>query len=234
MAVNSRLHAQDTDRVVHSPGDRPRAIFSLYSRKKVCLPEPSQSLRLAVASGRGPGRRRLSAVVRRSGRRSIRRGGTDDQGPQGLRRSQGRRRGLRENAVRASGDVMPLPVELFPIDTAIERSRCILDLLDDWDDEGAPAISKATWDRAIDWLRGNALSLWTDHHIITVAPVMSAGPDGSVDVHWKDDRRQLLVNVPADASQRMEFFGDDRGDTVVKGILDQSVSNLWLFDWLMK
>jgi len=139
-----------------------------------------------------------------------------------------------DRVVHSPGDVMPLPTELSPIGTAIERSRCILDLLDDWDDEGAPAISKATWGRAVGWLSANALSLWTDHHVVTVAPIMSAGPEGSVDVHWKDGRRQLLVNVPADASQPVEFFGDNRGHTVVKGILDQSVSNLWLFDWLMK
>ncbi len=139
-----------------------------------------------------------------------------------------------DRIAHSPGDAMSLPAELSPISMAIERSHCIRDLLDDWDDEGAPAISKATWDRAIGWLSDNALSLWTEHRVVVDAPMMSAGPDGSVDVHWKDDRRQLLVNVPADATQPMEFFGDDRGHTVVKGVLDESVSNRWLFEWLMK
>ncbi len=110
-----------------------------------------------------------------------------------------------DRIAHSPGDVMSLPAELSPISMAIERSRCILDLLDDWDDEGAPAISKATWDRAIGWLSANALSLRTEHRVVVVAPLMSAGPDGSIDVHRKDDRRQLLVNVPADTTQPVGF-----------------------------
>lgn len=110
-----------------------------------------------------------------------------------------------DRVAHSPGDVMPLPAELSSIGMAIERSRCICDFPDDWDDEGAPVISEATWDRAVGWLSDHSLDLWTDHHIVADAPIMSAGPDGSVDVHWKDDRRQLLVTVPADAHSPSSF-----------------------------
>ncbi len=64
--------------------------------------------------------------------------------------------------------------------------------------------------------------------------VISPVGDGSIDIHWKDERRQLLINVPAAGDEPIEFYGDDRGRTIVKGVVDPSASTRWLFAWLTK
>src|SRR5262249_55164350 len=42
-----------------------------------------------------------------------------------------------------------VPRELCPIADAIERSRGMLDLEDDWDGEGSPAYQQEDWERAV-------------------------------------------------------------------------------------
>lgn len=86
--------------------------------------------------------------------------------------------------------------------------------------------------RAASFLRDNALHLGGEGPVPAGAPVISPVGDGSIDIHWRDERRQLLINVPAAGDEPIEFYGDDRGRTVVKGIVDPSVSTRWLFAWL--
>jgi hypothetical protein len=83
--------------------------------------------------------------------------------------------------------------------------------------------------RATSFLRDSALQLWSERHVHADIPVISPVGDGSIDIHWKDERRQLLINVPASGDDPIEFYGDDRGRTVVRGIVDPSASTRWLF-----
>ncbi len=126
------------------------------------------------------------------------------------------------------------PVGPSDLEAAIQRSRGMLDLPDNWDDDGGSRIDTATWERAISFLRDNALHLWSEGHVHVGAPVISQVGDGSIDIHWKDERRQLLINVPASGDEPIEFYGDDRGRTIVKGVVDPSASTRWLFAWLTK
>jgi len=125
-------------------------------------------------------------------------------------------------------------IESSELMAAIQRSRDILELPDNWDDEGASRISEATWERATRFLLDNALKLWDIQSSRVDAPTISPVSDGSIDIHWKNDRRQLLINVPANKEKLVEFYGDDRGATVVKGTVRPSESILWLFMWLAK
>ncbi len=138
----------------------------------------------------------------------------------------------------ANPDLQLTPPEfssfLSDLEAAIERSRSMLGLPDNWDDDGGGRIEPATWDRAASFLRDNAERLLLSSHAVIGTPVISPVGDGSVDIHWRDTRRQLLINVPAEAEEPIEFFGDDRGRTVVKGTIDPSVSTLWLLMWLTR
>src|SRR5690349_14121502 len=53
-----------------------------------------------------------------------------------------------------------LPRALFRLRLAIDDSRYIYDLEDDWDQQGAQAISKYTWSRAIRILTRLAIKLY--------------------------------------------------------------------------
>ena len=63
-------------------------------------------------------------------------------------------------------------------------------------------------------------------------PDILPGPDGSVDLHWKLEQCDLLINVPAHPSAKATFFGENRRGTFIKGAFDPSACNQGLLLWL--
>ncbi|HLG13013.1 MAG TPA: hypothetical protein VJH03_00595 [Blastocatellia bacterium] len=117
---------------------------------------------------------------------------------------------------------------------AIEESRRILDLKDNWDDEGSPAYEESTWARALDFLTLNAITLWRHRAVWVCAPRILPGPQGSIDLHWRTGGRELLVNIPASLSEPADFYGDNGSCNVIKGKLDTSEDNEWILLWLTR
>ncbi|OFW10423.1 MAG: hypothetical protein A3G20_03005 [Acidobacteria bacterium RIFCSPLOWO2_12_FULL_59_11] len=115
----------------------------------------------------------------------------------------------------------------------IESSRAVLELEEDWDGEGASAITEETWQRAVTFLRRNALGLWEKKGVRVESPSIVPLNDGSLDIHWKVARKELLVNIPPDPGKRATYYGDNRqGGNVVEGDLDTDAPNHWLLVWL--
>ena len=109
----------------------------------------------------------------------------------------------------------------------------MLELEQDWDGEGTCAIKRETWERATKFLRNNAAVLWEKHGIQIQSPSIVPVNDGSIDIHWKVDRKELLVNIPPDPDKRASYYGDNKqGGSVVEGDLDTNAHNHWLLVWL--
>ena len=102
-----------------------------------------------------------------------------------------------------------LPTELSPISVAIENSKVIFSRPPDPSDDLALKCSQETWRRATKILTDHALSIWEKAKLVIRSPVISAGPDGSVDLHWTAAPYGLLLNVPADLAQPATYYGDD-------------------------
>ena len=102
-----------------------------------------------------------------------------------------------------------LPTDLSPISDAIENSKVIFNRPPDPSDDLALRCSQETWRRAIKILTDHALSVWEKAKTVIRSPVISAGPDGSVDLYWTAEPYGLLLNVPADPTQPATYFGDD-------------------------
>ena len=116
---------------------------------------------------------------------------------------------------------------------AIEASRTMLDLPDDWDGEGSPAYDAATWQRAVAFLVYNMFKFRQKYGVFPEVPTIDKGPSGSIDLHWQTPTRELLINVPVETSEPIDFYGDDgRGGHRIKGVLDPNDTNLWLLSWL--
>ena len=106
--------------------------------------------------------------------------------------------------------VLPfLPTDLSPISDAIENSKIIFNCTPDPSDDLALACSHETWRRAIKILTDHTLSVWEQTKLVIRPPVISAGPDGSVDLYWTAAPYGLLLNVPANPEQPATYFGDD-------------------------
>lgn len=124
--------------------------------------------------------------------------------------------------------------KLRRIEDAIESSREILELKDDWDGEGGQGYLKETWQRAASFVRNYARRLWSEHEVLIPAPKILPGPNGSIDVHWEEKDFELLVNISADREEKAEFYGDDYGSIYIKGKLNPSTFNRGLIEWLQK
>ncbi|MBW4618835.1 MAG: hypothetical protein KME17_05690 [Cyanosarcina radialis HA8281-LM2] len=126
-----------------------------------------------------------------------------------------------------------IPDRLNYLADIVEKSRSILELQDDWDDEGSPGYSEQTWERAVTFLLENAVSLWQEKGFCVTAPAIHNGPEGSIDIYWETDNRKLLINVPADRNKLADFYGYDSLGREVKGMLKLSEPNEWLLLWQM-
>lgn len=112
------------------------------------------------------------------------------------------------------------------IEALIARSAHILEWLDDWDGDGAKAINKQAWERAIRWVRANLCGG-------DPLPDIGPGPDGSIDLWWKDNGRfAFLMNIEAEGLA--SFYGDKPDGQTVKGDLSLEADALWITEWMVR
>lgn len=119
---------------------------------------------------------------------------------------------------------------LAALTSEIERSREMLSWDDDWDDAGSPRFEEATWVRATTFLERHA-RLLLKRGISLPVPKILPGPNGSIDLHWDTEKRELLINIPPGGSLA-GFYGEAAGMNSIKGKVDLSSSDLGLFTWL--
>jgi len=126
----------------------------------------------------------------------------------------------------------PAPAEDVELKTEVERAKGMLAGSSELDDGGAP-YSQATLDRAIAFVRVHSAKGHSLCGYYPPAPRIGLGPDGSIDLHWKQSKWELLVNVPSDDSQVAVFYGDDYGVAKIRGSFDPKTVNLGIVNWLM-
>lgn len=120
-----------------------------------------------------------------------------------------------------------------PMEKEIQQSREMLELQEDWDDNGAAPITADTWNRAINFLRQLAEDYESAMRSAAPVPTISPCPDGSIDLLWKTERFQLLVNVqPRDANES-DFYGQTALGLKVKGTFRPESHRLRLLESLV-
>ena len=107
------------------------------------------------------------------------------------------------------------------LNQVIEESKVILDLEEDWDGAGAQPIEQLTWERAVDFLLGYATNIWKKLQVIMPNPEIGPGPKGDIDIHWKIDEFELLINIPSDVNEKLKFYGDDYVSAGIEGFFDE-------------
>jgi len=127
----------------------------------------------------------------------------------------------------------PQHAEDLELKAEIEHAKTILTLAHDWDEEGSPAYSKNALARAVAFVAAHSAKGYDLRSSYPPAPKIGPGPDGSIDLHWKQKSWELLVNIPADDAQMAVFYGDDYGVAKIKGSFDPKTVNLGIVNWLM-
>lgn len=110
----------------------------------------------------------------------------------------------------------------------------MLDWGDNWDGEGSPGYSAATWERAADFLAHSATELWQRHSRAIPVPDIAPGPNGSFDFHWQVSDRELLLNLPANLDSLVDFYGDTSDGESIKGRAHASTVGPWILAWLTR
>lgn len=116
----------------------------------------------------------------------------------------------------------------------IRSSRSILSLEDNWDDEGSPSFTETTWSRATKLIKDLANSHWRACGVWVNPPRILPALQGSIDVHWKTEKRELLMNVPAEVGASFGYYGSGSSKDTIKGKLDPSLPNDWILMWLLR
>lgn len=126
------------------------------------------------------------------------------------------------------------PIGLGHFVEPIANSRRMLELEDDWDDEGSPGYQEKTWRVAVSIAVQSATVFLDTHEIVTPAPAIAKGPEGSVDILWTSGTRKVMINVSADEDEPITYHGYDRehASREIKGLLDPADKNEWILGWL--
>jgi len=123
---------------------------------------------------------------------------------------------------------------LASVRESIEKSRAIVGLIVEQDEQGGIAYSEEVWRRAADFVAKNALWMWNHFDCAIDSPNILPGPSGSIDIHWDRPSYEMLINIPADPDAMATFYGDDRGQITIKGRFDSTKFNYGLHIWLAK
>lgn len=127
-----------------------------------------------------------------------------------------------------------LPIELTKVSEAIERSRYILNLKKNWDGEGAKDYKQNTWEMAVNYLIEFSKFLLENFGKIIDSPRITHGPDGSIDMLWKNDKYRLLLNIPEEPDSIASFYGDDFARQRVQGTFDVAKKNYGIMATLIE
>ena len=115
----------------------------------------------------------------------------------------------------------------------IDKSKYLLDLEEDWDDEGGKAVSIDTWKRAAVFLLDHANWLYYKENFKMITPQIRPGPDASVDLLWKNNDFRLLINIPEIENEPIGFYGDNNeGKNPMKGTIEQESIQKFLATWI--
>jgi hypothetical protein len=116
-----------------------------------------------------------------------------------------------------------------PIEQAITSSLRILDLGEDWDDEGSSSYERTTWERAVANLRSlQDLARMFGRSI--PAPIIAPAGNGSIDLYWRDDAGTLLINIPP--GQRSVTYHGERNGNQTTGVIKDIEQRPDLVVWL--
>ena len=113
--------------------------------------------------------------------------------------------------------------------TEIEKSKYILNLKDDWDEEGSKGYGSKIWEKAILFL----CNLYEDFLIYknpSLIPKIFHGPDQSIDLLWENKEMHLLINIPANSDRASFHCGNPKG--IFNGEFYISTPNPAIFSFL--
>lgn len=91
---------------------------------------------------------------------------------------------------------------------AINEAKNLLLLNENWDEDGALAISKNIWNNAISFLKNYSEYMLSDKKLSIKAPQINPCRDGSIDLSWRTSKARMLINFKNDGNNLAHYYGD--------------------------
>ena len=111
-----------------------------------------------------------------------------------------------------------LPNELKDIAEEIENAVTFLENMEDWDADEGEHYTFSTLKNAVTFLVDYSIWVLDEHSFVIPTPKIYPGPDGSVDILWKNEKFKLLVNIKPYPDLFATFFGKtNEGEEFVEG-----------------
>jgi|WetSurMetagenome_2_1015567.scaffolds.fasta_scaffold60919_3 hypothetical protein len=98
--------------------------------------------------------------------------------------------------------------ELYVLRDAIQNSKYIFELKDDWDDEGTIGYSKDTWEKAIKFLIKFAERILDNYKRVIYIPNIFHGKNGGIDILWEENDFRMLIRIDGNV-EKATFYADD-------------------------
>jgi hypothetical protein len=127
----------------------------------------------------------------------------------------------------------PMPLGLQALVQELEASKYILNLSENWDEEGALPVSPIIYETAIRFLQSYASFIFKKYKAIIETPSISPVKNGSIDLEWHTPTVQLLINIRD--TQNAYFYGDNYNNTnPIKGCISVKTVEPFFAAWMLK
>jgi len=103
---------------------------------------------------------------------------------------------------------------LAHIAQAINESKYILDLKDDWDDDGASSTDLKTYLKAVNFLVRYSKIILEKYLQIIDAPLIDIMRDGSVSILGETDNATFLIIFKKKDTEYSYFYGEEKRDKI--------------------
>ncbi len=124
-------------------------------------------------------------------------------------------------------------IKLKSLKQEILKSKYILKLANNWDEEGALPISSRIYETAIHFLQNYTLFIFETYKTIIETPSINPVKNGSIDLEWHTPNARLLINIRD--TQNAYYYGDQHKNiNSIKGnVSTQTVENFFAV-WMTK
>ena len=136
--------------------------------------------------------------------------------------------------VNKNTNSISLPLKLAHISIAIDESKGILELPEDWDGFGAENIVKETWENMANFLANYTIYILNNFSIIIQSPEINPCTNGSIDLVWHTKNARLLINVKKRGSTTYaSYYGDLlNNEQFIKNTIPSPVIIEYLAFWM--
>jgi hypothetical protein len=131
-----------------------------------------------------------------------------------------------------------LSYRLKHIAEAINDSKVLLDLEEDWDDDGANATNFATYKNAIKFLVNYSTHILDEFGLVLKKPFIDITRDGSISIQWDTDTAVFLIIFKKNKNEFAYYYGQEKETNSpfkYRVKINENINNItaeWLKDYL--